>query len=650
MTFLQRSLLCAIIVLQLGLTSGYSSSAKSDVVARGQRAPLAPITITLDATEAPRKILHAHLRIPAKPGPLTLLYPKWIPGEHGPTGPITDLAGLKIIAGDKSVPWRRDDVDMYAFHVEVPSGADALEVALDFLLPASTEGFSSAASSTANLAVLSWNQVLLYPEGYASDDLTYKASLRLPTGWKFGTALPFVVSSRAFSQHKEPETISFQQVSLTTLVDSPVIAGSHFRTIKLTESTAPSFQIDMVSDSDAALEMNAEQLANYSHLVIEANKLFGGHHYEHYHFLYTLSDYVAHFGLEHHESSDDRVPERTLLDEPLRKASADLLPHEFVHSWNGKYRRPAGLATADYQQPMKGELLWVYEGLTEYLGSILAARSGLRSAEDQHEHLAAIAAYLDSYPGRTWRPLLDTTVAAQLLYNAPGAWFSWRRGVDFYDEGELIWLEADTVIRQQTKGARSLDDFCRRFHGAPSTPPMVKPYTFDDVVSTMNEVTPYDWRTFFNTRLNSIGPRAPLGGLVNSGWRLAYTAVQSDYQKAIEGTNKTADLSYSIGIKLGEDGGIGDTVPGTPAYAAGLGPGMKIVSVNRNVFSVEAVREAIRAAKNSSAAIELLVQNGGSLKAYQINYHEGERFPHLERDPSRPDLLQQIIKPLQAGK
>jgi predicted metalloprotease with PDZ domain len=646
-TLFRRSLFCAtvaILFLQLSFNSGLTSQAKSETVAPLQPATLGTIMISLDASEAPRKILHARLTIPAKPGPLTLLYPKWIPGEHGPTGPITDLAGLKITAGGKAVAWRRDDLDMFTFHVEVPAGASAVDVSLDFLLPAGTEGFSSAASSSADLAVLSWNQVLLYPEGYASDDLTYEASLQLPKGWKFGTALPM-------SGHvKDSGAISFRGVSLTTLVDSPVIAGSHFRTIKLTEGAAPSFQIDMVSDSEAALQMSPEQIANYTQLVIEANKLFGGHHYEHYHFLYTLSDYVAHFGLEHHESSDDRVAERTLLDEELRKNSADLLPHEFVHSWNGKYRRPAGLATADYQQPMKGELLWVYEGLTEYLGSILSARTGLRTPEDQHEHLASIAAYLDRYPGRTWRPLVDTGVAAQLLYNAPGTWFSWRRGVDFYDEGELIWLEADTIIREQTKGARSLDDFCRRFHGAPNTAPMVKPYTFDDVVNTMNDVAPYDWRTFFTTRLNSTDPHGPLGGLKNSGWKLVFTDVENDAQKAFGEASKTVDLSYSIGIKLNEDGSIGDAIPALPAYASGLGPGMKIVGVNGHAFSLDAMRQAIREAKSSKASIEVLAQNGGSLKTYSINYHDGERYPHLERDTSRPDLLAQIIKPLQPRK
>ena len=647
-TLVRLALLAFSLQLCLAINGGPSAFARPDLQPQGLAAHSAQesITIVVDATEAPRKILHARLTIPTKPGPLTLLYPKWIPGEHGPTGPITDLAGLKITGAGKGIAWRRDDVDMYAFHLEVPDGVSSIEVTLDFLLPAGTEGFSSAASATANLAVLSWNQVLLYPEGYASDDLTYVAGLRLPEGWKFGTALPVLQQEAVLGQL----IYRFKPVSLTTLVDSPVIAGSHFKTIKLTESTAPSFQIDMVSDSEAALQMTADQIANYKQLVLETNALFGAHHYEHYHFLYTLSDNVAHFGLEHHESSDDRVAERTLLDESLRKASADLLPHEFVHSWNGKYRRPAGLATPDYEQPMKGELLWVYEGLTEYLGSILAARSGLRPAEDQREHLAAIAAYLDRYPGRTWRPLIDTAVAAQLLYNAPGSWSAWRRSVDFYDEGELIWLEADTIIRQQTKGARSLDDFCRRFHGAPNTKPMVKPYTFDDVVNTMNDVAPYDWRTFFTTRLNSLEPHAPLGGIANGGWRLVYNDVQSDYQKAIEEANKNADFSYSLGLKLNEEGGIGDVVPGMPAAEAGMGPGMKMVAINGRAFSTDRLHEALGEGKSSRAPLELTVANGDFLKTYRIDYHGGERFPHLERDSSRADLLQQIIKPLQPRK
>jgi predicted metalloprotease with PDZ domain len=291
--------------------------------------------------------------------------------------------------------------------------------------------------------------------------------------------------------------------------------------------------------------------------------------------------------------------------------------------------------------------LWVYEGLTEYLGSILAARSGLRTNEDQREHLAAIAAYLDRYPGRTWRPLIDTTVAAQLLYNASSSWAAWRRGVDFYDEGELIWLEADTIIRQQTKGARSLDDFCHRFHGPPNSGPMIKPYTFDDVVNTMNDVTPYDWRTFFTTRVNSLDPRAPLGGITNGGWRLIYNDTQSDFQKAGEEARTESDFSYSLGLRLNEEGGVSDVVPGMPAAEAGIGPGMKVVDVNGRSYSVERFREALHEGKTSRAPLELTVKNGDFSKTYRIDYHGGERFPHLERDNSKPDLLQQIIKPLQ---
>jgi predicted metalloprotease with PDZ domain len=422
--FIRRGLVVASVIVvaavfQLAVTRAGEVTSRTTPTA-GQtatRSP-APITIAVDATEAPRKILHARLSIPASPGPLTLMYPKWIPGEHGPTGPITDLAGLKLSAAGKPIPWRRDDVEMYAFHIDVPPGASAIDVSLDFLLPASVSGFSSAASATGRLAVISWNQVLLYPRGSGSDQLTYVASLRLPEGWKYGTALPVSEESGG--------AIKFKPVSLTTLVDSPVIAGSRFRTIKLTEGEGPSFQIDMVSDSAEALMMRPEDIAHYKRLVAETEALFGARHYQHYHFLYTLSDYVAHFGLEHHESSDDRVGERTLLDPALRKYNAGLLPHEFVHSWNGKYRRPSGLATPSYEQPMKGELLWVYEGLTEYLGDILTPRSGLWSAQEYRDNLARIAAYLDRYPGRTWRPLQDTTVAAQLLYSASSAWAAQR--------------------------------------------------------------------------------------------------------------------------------------------------------------------------------------------------------------------------------
>src|SRR3989441_6293707 len=471
----------------------------------------APIVLRVDATEAPRKIYHAELTIPASPGPMTLFYPKWIPGEHAPTGPITDLAGLRIISGGQTVVWKRDSVEMFAFHITVPPGASTIDVKLDFLSTPDAGGFSSAASATSELAILSWNQLVLYPRGKASDDLEIAAQLRLPQDWKFGTALPVARSSGS--------SVEFKPVSLTTLVDSPVLTGRHFRRIELSPGATPPHYLDIAADSDEALNAPPELVEKYKKLVKEALALFGATHYREYHFLLALSDQIAHFGLEHHESSDDQAREDYLTNPASNLVGATLLPHEFVHSWNGKYRRPDGLATRDYEEPMKGDLLWVYEGLTEYLGWVLAARSGLASPQSSREFLALNAANLDHRAGREWRSLADTAVAAQLLYEARTDWESMRRGVDFYDEGLLIWLEADTIIRKQTQGRKSLDDFCRVFHGAPGGPPQVKPYTFESVMEALNGVAPYDWKGFFDTRINAAGTdRAPLGGIEAGGY------------------------------------------------------------------------------------------------------------------------------------
>jgi predicted metalloprotease with PDZ domain len=582
--------------------------------------------------------------IPAAPGPLTLLYPKWIPGEHGPTGPITNLVGLKFTAAGKPVAWRRDDLEMYAFHCQVPPGANALEVELDYVSPTQKNlRTGRGPASTAQLMVLNWNFVLLYPQGKDTDQSTYVASLRLPAGWKFGTALPVAAQSR--------EAVEFAPVSLTTLVDSPVIAGAHYRVIPLNVAGVPPHEIDLAGDSQAAIEMTPQLVRNYTRLVTEAAALFGAQHYRHYNFLLALSDHVRPSGLEHHESSDNRLPERSLLDDAARKLGADLLPHEFVHSWNGKYRRPVGLTTSDYQQPMKGELLWVYEGLTQYLGKLLAVRSGLLTPEEFCEDLARLAANLDHRPGRTWRPLADTAVAAQLLYQAQDEWAAWRRSVDFYDESVLIWLEADAIIRRETRGQRSLDDFCRLFHGGKSGPPAVKPYTFEDVVAALNEVAPFDWRTFLAYRLNSTAPPAPLRALEASGRRLLYTDSPNDLLWATEKERHLADLTYSLGVTLrdkGEDPEHGttlDVIPGMPAAQAGIAPGMKLLSVNGHRWSPKRLRDAIHAAKTTRRPLELLVENAGLSQTYTVSYYEGERNPHLERDPARPDLLSEIIKP-----
>ncbi|MGA2857292.1 MAG: M61 family peptidase [Candidatus Sulfotelmatobacter sp.] len=593
------------------------------------------VTLFVDATAAPRKIFHASLKIPASTGDLTLYYPKWIPGEHSPDGPINDLAGLKFTAGGQTLRWRRDTLDGFTFHVQVPAGVSEISVDLDFLSPATFEGgFSAGSSATDKLAVISWNQVLLYPKGWKTDDLNYSATLKLPDGWKFGTPLP--VTSQSANE------IHFATVSLTTLVDSPVISGEFLKIVPLAQD--PPTEMDIAADSAAALDAPQEVWEHYKNLVEQAQRLFGAHHYRDYHFLYTVSDHVAHFGLEHHESDDSRVDERGLVDDTSRKLSASLLPHEYVHSWNGKFRRPADLATPDYEQPMQDDLLWVYEGLTDYLGFVLTARSGLLTAEQDRDDLAITAAMLDHTSGREWRNLQDTADAAPQLYFSPGAWRSWRRGVDFYEEDTLNWLWADVIIRQQSNGKKTLDDFCQLFHGAPSTGPMVKTYTFDDVVNALNQVVPYDWRGFWTERLTNHGPGAPVGGIEGSGWKLVYDETPSEMLSSEAGMFRSAPAGLAIGLELHDEGEVGDTIEGELAAKAGIGPGMKIVAVNGHRFSPEVLRDAIRAAKNTTDPIELLVENGDYYKTYKIDYHGGEKYPHLVRDPSKPDVLSEILK------
>ena len=598
-----------------------------------------PITLNVDATEAPRKLFHAHMTIPVNHGPLTLVYPKWIPGEHGPTGPIINLAGLKFTAGGKTIPWRRDDVEMYAFHLDVPPGVTELEASLDFLSPTFAGGFTAGASTTSHLAIVTWNQLVLYPDGANASDVTFKPALTLPSGWKYGTSLQL-------SGHAGPPgRVDFAPVSLERLVDSPVLAGEYFLVIPLAAN--PSNEIDIAADNQADLKISPELTTTLKRIVAEAVTLFGATHYTRYHFLLTLSDHTAHFGLEHHESNDSRVAERALVDDVYRAVSLGVLPHEFVHSWNGKYRRPAGLATPNFQEPMKGELLWVYEGLTEYLGNLLSARSGLWTPQQYRDELAETAADLDHKPGRMTRPLIDTTIAAQLLYNAPEEWTSIRRSVDFYDEGWMIWLDVDTKIRELTNGGKTLDDFCKRFHGAPSSAPMVKTYTFDDVVTTLNDVAPFDWRGFLQTRLNSTDFHAPLGGIERSGWKVAYQAGPNAYLRDWESVRQATELGYSIGLRLSADGRIGDVIEGSAASKAGIGPGMKVIAVNGKAYSAEILRDAIKATTDPrQRRIDLLIDNEGHIENHALTYAEGEKYPALERDATKPDVLSRIIAPL----
>jgi predicted metalloprotease with PDZ domain len=594
--------------------------------------------LQVDATDAPRRLFHIRMSMPAQPGPLTLLYPQWIPGEHSPTGPITDLVGIKIEGGGRPIPWKRDSVNMFAFQVTVPPGVATLEVTFDLISPPESSGFSSGGSATTELAVLNWNQFLLYPQGTAPEQLRYQATLRVPHSWRYGTALPIARESG--------DEIEFQPAPLATLIDSPVSAGAHYRTVDLGTDGKIAHYLHLAGDSDRAIEITPEDVTHYRSLVKETGALFGSRHYRDYHFLLTLSDHIAKFGLEHHESSDDRIGERGLVDESQRKVNAHLLPHEFTHSWNGKFRRPGGLVTTDYSQPMKGDLLWVYEGLTQYLGQILTARSGLYTPEEFRENLARSAASLDTKPGRAWRPLEDTAVAAQLLYFARDDYAGYRRGVDYYDEGTLIWLETDVLIRQLSNGTKSLNDFCRAFHGGPAGAPALKPYTFDDVVAALNSVQPYDWSKFLRARLESTASHAPLGGIENSGWKLTYDSNRSALWRAYEEEDRTVDLTYSLGMLVKEDGTIQDVRIGGPAQQAGVTPTEKLIAVDNRQFYPTVLRETVQQTASAKRTIELLVKSGEYYSVHRIDYQGGEKYPHLVRDASKPDVLSKILEPL----
>lgn len=592
-------------------------------------------TVTVDARETVRGILHVQQTFPAKPGGvLALSYPKWLPGEHGPTGPNKDVAGFLPRAGDRILSWKRDPVDMATMRVAVPPGVKEVQLSFDFLLDNGLDGFTSAASGTPNLLLLSWNQVAFYPTGRRSDDLTVAASLLLPDRWSHASALD--------EQPADGARIRFAPCTFTTLVDSPVLSGLHMRTVELTDAGDPvPVRLRMACDSEAGLAIGDEQVASLRKLVREARALFGTEHYRHYDFLLTLSDHVPGFGLEHHESSDDRVAERYWLDDDARMADADLLAHEFVHSWNGKFRRPARIATGDNFTPMHGDLLWVYEGLTQYLGFVLAARSGMRTPAERQDKLAHVAASMESNRGRVWRPLVDTGTQAQELYEARGQWKHWRRGVDFYDEGLLLWLEADVLIRTLSKGTKSLDDFVQRFHGGPNRGVEVHPYELPEVIATLNAVQPYDWQDFFKTRVYELAPHAPLGGITQGGWRLAYTDSMGPYQKAAENADKKVNESFSLGFELNEAGVIGDLVPGSPADAVGLAPDMKLIAVDGRRYSKDVLRDAIAASPRTSR-IELLIEAKEFYRTYLVPYRDGRRHPVLVRENGTRDFVGEV--------
>lgn len=603
------------------------------------------MTLAVDLTDAPRRVLHATETLTVQPGPLTVVYPKWIPGEHMPSGPIENQAGFIITTpkGER-VKWERDLVDMFAYHLTVPAGVTTLNIKMDFL--AATSGsFTAGGSTSANLALLSWNTLLVYPQHVSPAEIMVTPSITVPASWKFGTALD------PASNPTKPE-VKFQPVSLEQLIDSPVLSGRWFREIPLAADITPKHYLDIAGDGPEDIELSQQHIDEFSKLVRETGALYRSRHYHSYHFLVTLSDQVAHFGLEHHQSSDDRVNETTFIDDDQFIANGLLLPHEFTHSWNGKYRRPAGLATGNYEDPMKGDLLWVYEGLTEYLGDVLAARCGIWNNAVYRDRLATIAGYLnDARPGRTWRDLQDTANMAQVLYTTGAAFDNYRRDTDYYDEGELLWLEVDLTIRQKTNNQKSLNDFAAAFEGlGGNTGPKVVPYTFDDVVNGLNAVVPNDWAGFLRARLDSNEFHAPEQAGIDalSGYKLAYTDKPDYWSQLLEASGSDANLNarWSIGLTVGSNGILSDVIYNGVAYKAGLAPGFRIVAVNGRAFTPALLRAAIKGAVGDGPAIELIVENTGYYKVISINYHDGEKYPHMERVGNTPDRLDDILEPM----
>lgn len=593
-----------------------------------------PVSLYVDATDIGRKLFHSELAIPVRPGPLTLVYPKWIPGYHAPVGPLNNMVRLKMSGNGRPVEWKRDRVDMFAFHVVVPAGVTKLNIAMDVVAPTQPDFDFGAAS--ARLFVLEWNEVVLYPDGAASDEVSVHAQVRLPAEWKYACAIPAARAANGL--------VELPEVSLKRLVDSPLLSGEYFKTVKISSGPAPVY-LDMAADNPEALEITPQWEAHFRRLVAEAEAPFGRPHYEQYHFLLALSDELGDDGVEHRECSDNRVGARIFSDNAVRLSYGYLFPHEYAHAWNGKYRYPQGLATRNFQQPQTDELLWVYEGLTRYLNWVLAVRSGILTPEEAHDYAAILAAGMDHRSGREWRSLEDTSISAPLLSFAPEKWQSLRRSVDYYDESLFIWLEADTIIRRQTQGKQSLDNFCRAFLGAPMGAQQSAAYSFDDVVATLNSVAQYDWAKFFETRLSATGTdHAPLNGLTASGWDLAYGDTVGSVEAARDEVHKSIDERFSLGLVLRQDGSIVDVIRDSAAWKAGLGPGMKVIAVDGRTWSSRALRDAIGADRQSKAAIAVLVQNGSAIFQAAVDDHRGTRYPRLERNAA-PDLMSDILRP-----
>jgi len=600
-----------------------------------------PIQITADLSDASRKLFHAEVDLPVTEGPLTVITPKWIPGDHRPTGPVDGITGVVFTANGQTLPWRRDDVDLYEFHVTIPAGVSTLHAHLDAIV---------LTNVSPKLAYLEWDKLMLYPANVPVRDIAIQPSVIVPAGWGIGTALT-PIGRGAYPVPASGGVTHFAVTNVEQLEDSPILTGQYFHEFALAPEISPKHYIDVASDIAEDSNLRPEALAEITNLVREADALYRSHHYNQYHFLLSLSDTAGGLGLEHGQSSENGIGEKAFSDEDHQLGDADLLAHEFTHSWNGKYRRPIGLYQTDFATAQQGALLWVYEGMTQYLGNVLAARSGLRSQTEYRDVLASSAANLDYTPGREWRSTEDTAVAASILRDGNPAWSNWKRGQDYYDEGELVWLDADTQIRKMTNNQKSLDDFQRIFLGkGGNTGPLIVTYTFDELVRDLNEVAPYDWGTFLHDRVDKINPHADLAGIERGGYKLVYVDKPNASELVIT-TNAGPDGTVvnawcSIGLRVGAENTIKDVRWNGPADKAEIVPGSKIIAVNGQVFSPDVLRAAIRDAKGKSEPIRLIVQLDNFVSIADIDYHDGERYPVLQRIEGTPASLDDITKPL----
>lgn len=589
-----------------------------------------------DITDLDRRIIRVSQTIPvAGPGPLTLLYPKYLPGNHAATGPIQLLAGLTVTANGQRIEWLRDTLEPYAFHLDVPAGVTSIDVAFQQLTqPDSSNWRVLMAPAMVNLQ---WEKAILYPAGYYSRQIPVAASVVLPAGWKYGTALT--------TASRDGDVASFETTDLYTLIDSPMFAGAHYRRVDI-DPSGDRVHLNLLADEEKGLAATEEQLKLYENMVQQADRLFGARHFDNYEFLFALTDQMGGIGLEHHRSSENTAAPGFFTDWAKSAGDRALLPHEYTHSWNGKFMRPADELTANHNVPTQNTLLWVYEGQTEYWGDVLAARSGLHSKGVALATLASVAAFYDNQPGRQWRALQDTNNHNLLGYRVPGQFPSWMRGTgDYYRESLLVWLDADTLIRAETDGRKSLDDFAKIFFGHSDGAWAPQGYTFEQVVAALNAVHPHDWAGFLRERLDAVGPdaRAPLAGIERGGWRLTYTDTPSADEKAVN-TGWANDFQYSLGFTLAGDK-IANVRWGGPAFEQGIGAGWSLVAVNGKAGSAEALRDAVTAAKGTDAPLELLIKSGDRFRTVAFDYRDGLRYPRLERVEGTPDRLSDILAP-----